>query len=142
MKILTKKWTTVVWHQAVTTLKISDILRIFYQARFYTNIHLLLILKFSIRHVSIRDRSQENAMNAHGSFYSLAVLNQPNKIITINTKQTKYFRVVLKESHTGGKRNDNIYIHCSASADHGVGCLRTFLVSTIQVYPSARLLVY
>jgi hypothetical protein len=58
-------------------------------------------------------------MNANGSFYSLTVLNQPNKIRTINTKQTKYLRVVLQESHTGGKINDNIYIHCSASADHG-----------------------
>jgi hypothetical protein len=39
--------------------------------------------------VSVRDSSQENVMNAHGSFYSGFVDNQPIKIITINTKQTK-----------------------------------------------------
>ncbi len=72
----------------------------------------------------------------------LCLINQICKIITINTKQTNYFRVVLQESHTGGKINDNIYIHCSTSADHGFGCSWTFLVGTIQVYPSARLLVY
>jgi hypothetical protein len=37
-------------------------------------------------------------MNAIGSFYSVGVLNQPKKIRTVNTKQTKYLRSVPQES--------------------------------------------
>jgi hypothetical protein len=48
------------------------------------------------------DHSQKNVMNAHGNFYSAVVVNQPKKIVTINTKQTKYFRSVPQESITGG----------------------------------------
>ncbi len=69
------------------------------------------------------------------------MVNQPKNTITINTKRTQYLRSVPQDSNTGGKINYNIYIHCSASADHGFGQLRTFLLCTIQVHPSARLLV-
>jgi hypothetical protein len=79
-------------------------------------------------------------MNAHGSFYSVVVINQPKKIMPINTKQIKYFRSVSQENN-GGKINGNINIHCSSSADHGFGCSRSFLVCSIHVHPSARLLV-
>jgi hypothetical protein len=47
--------------------------------------------------LGVCDYSQENVMNLHGSFNSAFVVNQPKKIITINTKQTKYLRVFLKE---------------------------------------------
>ncbi len=80
-------------------------------------------------------------MTAHGSFYSVVVVNQPKKIIKINTKQTKYLLSVPQESNTGGKINSNIYLHSSASAAPGFGCSPTFLICTIQVDPSARLLV-
>ncbi len=84
--------------------------------------------------------SRENVMNVFGSFYSTVVGNQPKEISKINTKQTKYLRSVPQESITGGKINGNFYIYCSASTDHGFGCLRTVLVCTIQVHPSVRLL--
>jgi hypothetical protein len=71
-------------------------------------------------------------MNAQGSFYSVVGVNQPKKIITINTEQTKYLMSVPQESNTGGKINGNICIHSLAPAAHG---------SWIQVDPSARLLV-
>jgi hypothetical protein len=50
-------------------------------------------------------------MNAHGSFYSVAVVNKPKKIITINTMQTIYLRSVPHENNTGGKINGNSYMH-------------------------------
>jgi hypothetical protein len=59
----------------------------------------------------VRDRSQENMMNAHGSFYSVVVVNKPKKIITINTMQTIYLRSVPHENNTGGKINGNSYMH-------------------------------
>jgi hypothetical protein len=77
----------------------------------------------------------------HGSFYSVLVVNQPEQIITINTKQTKYLRSVPQESITGGKINGDIYIHCFASTGHGFDCSRTLLLCIIQVHPSTRLLV-
>jgi hypothetical protein len=49
-------------------------------------------------------------MNALGSFYSDLLVNQPKKIITINTEQTKYLRSVPQESKTGGKINGGIYV--------------------------------
>jgi hypothetical protein len=70
-------------------------------------------------------------MYAHGSFYSAFVVNQPKKIITINTKKIKYLRNVPQESITGGKINGSIYIHSFASADHRFGCSRILLVCTI-----------
>jgi hypothetical protein len=54
-------------------------------------------------------------MNAHKSFFSIVVLNQLQKIITTNTKQTKYLMSVPQKSNTGGKINGNIDIHCLAS---------------------------
>ncbi len=78
-------------------------------------------------------KHNENVMNAHRSFHSGFVVNQPKKIITINTKQRKYLRSVLQESLTGGKINGSIYVHCSASADHRFGSSRTLLMCTIQV---------
>jgi hypothetical protein len=42
-------------------------------------------------------------MMAHGSFYSVVVVNLPKKIITINTKLTKYFRSVPQEVILEGK---------------------------------------
>ncbi len=66
-------------------------------------------------------------------------INQPKKIITINTNHTKYLRSVPQE--TGGKINGTIYVHCSGSTDNGFGCLQTLMLCTIQVHPSARLLV-
>jgi hypothetical protein len=41
-------------------------------------------------------------MSAHGS-YSVVVVNQPKKIITNNTKQTKYLKSVPQESNIGEK---------------------------------------
>ncbi len=41
-------------------------------------------------------------VNIHGSFYSVVVVNQPEKIRTIDTKQTKYLRSVSQENNTGG----------------------------------------
>ncbi len=35
--------------------------------------------------------------------------------------------------------DDNIYIYCPESADHGLGCLCIFLVYFIQVHPWAEL---
>jgi hypothetical protein len=49
-------------------------------------------------------------MNAHGSFYSVVVVNQPKKIIIINTKQTKYLSVP-QESKTEKKINEIFGIH-------------------------------
>jgi hypothetical protein len=70
----------------------------------------------------VRSHSQENVIYAHGSMYFMVVVNQPKKIRTINTKQTKYLRSVPLENNTGGKIISNIYIHCKASAGHGFGC--------------------
>jgi hypothetical protein len=88
---------------------------------------------------SAGDHSQENVMNANGSFYSVDVVNQPKEIRTINTKRTKYFRIVPQESITGGKINGNIYVQHLLITD--LGCCGTVLVCTIQVHPSVRLLV-
>jgi hypothetical protein len=44
-------------------------------------------------------------VNAHGSFYSGFVVNQPKKIKTINTKNTKYLMSVPQESVIRGKIN-------------------------------------
>jgi hypothetical protein len=38
-----------------------------------------------------------------------------------------------------GRQYWNIYKHCPASTDHGLGCLRVFLVRSIQVPPSVEL---
>ncbi len=57
---------------------------------------------------------------------------------SILSRQTDYLRSVLQENITGGKING---IDCSAFADHRFGCSQTLLVCTIQVHPSARLLV-
>jgi ABC-type tungstate transport system permease subunit len=51
-------------------------------------------------------------MNAHENFYSFVLVNQPEKIITVNTKQAKYFWSVPQEKNTGGKIDGNIYVHC------------------------------
>jgi hypothetical protein len=67
-------------------------------------------------------------INAHGGFYSAFVFNQLKKMITIDTKQTKFLRSGPQESITGGKINGSIYVHCFPSADHGLGCSRTLLV--------------
>jgi hypothetical protein len=42
---------------------------------------------------------------------------------------------------TGAKINGNANSHPLASADHGFGCARIFLVCSIQVHPSAKLLI-
>jgi hypothetical protein len=89
--------------------------------------------------LTVLDRSRGIVMNTNGSLYSVIVVNQPKKIIQINTEQTNIWGVF---HNTAGKINDNIYIHCLVSADHGFGCLRIFLVCPIEVHPSARLLVY
>ncbi len=79
-------------------------------------------------------------MNANGSFYSVVGVNQPKEIRTFYTKRTEYLSVP-QECITEGKINANIYVHRSASADHGFGYSGTLLMCTIQVHPSARLLV-
>jgi hypothetical protein len=56
-------------------------------------------------------------------FYSGFVVNQLKKIIIIKNKQKKSLRSVPEESITGEKINDSIYVHYSASIDHGFGCL-------------------
>jgi hypothetical protein len=48
---------------------------------------------------------------------------------------------VFHKKISGGKINGNIYIHCSASTDHGFGRSRIFLVCAIQFHPFVRLLV-
>jgi hypothetical protein len=53
----------------------------------------------------------------------------------------KHLRNVLRDSITGWEINDNIYIHYPVTADHGLGCLRTPWMCTIQVHPSSKLLV-
>jgi hypothetical protein len=44
-------------------------------------------------------------MKAHGSFFSMYVVNQPKEIRTINFKWTKYLRSVSQEIFTRGKIN-------------------------------------
>ncbi len=90
--------------------------------------------------VSVRYRSQENDEGTW-KLSSMVVVNQTKEIRISNTKWTKYVRNVPQESITGRKMNGRINIHRSASTDHGFGCSRTLLVCTIQVQPSAWLLV-
>ncbi len=79
-------------------------------------------------------------MNACRSLYSAIVVNQPKKIIAINTKQTRYLRSIPQENNTSAKINGNAHAHCPSSVDHRFGYVRIFLVCSIQVHPFARLL--
>ncbi len=111
-----------------------------------TGIFLVCNLRVNSKSISIyhkRKCSRQSRENDERTWKlsSMVVVNQPKEKRTINTKWKKYLRNVPQESITGRKMNGNIYVHCSASTDHGFGCLRTLVVCTIQVQPSAWLLV-
>ncbi len=61
-------------------------------------------------------------------------------IITINTKQTSYLMSAPQEILLVRNGNTHLHYHL-ASTDHGFDCARIFLFCSIQVHPSARLLV-
>ncbi len=78
-------------------------------------------------------------IQALGNFSKL--IGEKSPIRRQRAKYTKYLRSVPQESITGRKINGTIYVHCSGSTDNGFGCLQTLMLCTIQVHPSARLLV-
>jgi hypothetical protein len=62
-------------------------------------------------------------------------------MIMINTRSTRYWRSVPQENKTSGRINGNAYAHCSASAKCWFGYMRIFLVFSIQVHSSIKLLL-
>ncbi len=90
---------------------------------------------------SVPHHSHGDIINARRSLYSAIVLNYPKRIIIIHTRKTRYLRSGPQENDTSPKINGNTHSHRLVFADHGFGCVRVFLVCSIQVHPSARLLV-
>jgi hypothetical protein len=57
----------------------------------------------AIINIILCDRSQENVMNAYGSFYSVVVDSQSKKIMTINTNRQNILGVFHKKVILEGK---------------------------------------